>query len=44
MEKQIEKRIASTEEKVDKLDKSATSLAMIVEKLVAKVGLNSSDS
>jgi hypothetical protein len=40
----MEKRMASTEEKVDKLDKSATSLALIVEKLVDKVGLNSSDS
>jgi uncharacterized coiled-coil protein SlyX len=40
----MEKRIASTEEKVDKLDKSATSLTMIVEKLVAKVGLSPSNT
>jgi hypothetical protein len=40
----MEKRIALIEEKVDKLDKSVTSLALIVEKLVDKVGLNSSDS
>ena len=40
----MEKRMASTEEKVNKLDRSATSLALIVEKLVEKAGLNSSDS
>jgi two-component sensor histidine kinase len=40
----MEKRMASTEEKVDKVDKSAITLAMIVEKLVEKVGLNPSDS
>lgn len=43
----MEKRMASTEEKVtkvDKLEKSATSLAMIVEMLVEKVGWNPGDS
>jgi hypothetical protein len=40
----MEKRMALTEEKVDKLDKSATSLALIVKKLVEKIELNLSDS
>jgi hypothetical protein len=43
----MEKRMDSIEgeaAKVDKLEKSATSLLMIVEKLLTKVGLNPSVS
>jgi hypothetical protein len=40
----MEKRMASTEEKIDKLDKLAISLVIIVEKLVVKVGLSLSNS
>ena len=40
----MKKWMTLTEKKVDKLNNSATSLAMIIEKLVKKVGLNSSNS